>query len=45
MNLRNDMIIYFRTEEDNGYHLQTTLQVQREHKLYEKIIKCDLYQK
>jgi len=41
--LIDDLLIYFRTREEHEEHLQIILQVLREHKLYEKFSKCELF--
>ena len=39
--LLNDILVYSKNEEENEEHLRLTLQVLREHQLYEKLSKCD----
>ena len=40
----DDILIYSKNEADHTQHLETTLQVLREHKLYAKFEKCDFWQ-
>ncbi|KAL6225621.1 hypothetical protein ACLB2K_004470 [Fragaria x ananassa] len=40
----DDILIYSKNEADHKNHLETTLQVLREHKLYAKFEKCDFWQ-
>ena len=39
----DDILIYSKNEEEHEEHLRIALQFLREHKLYEKLRKCDLY--
>ena len=39
----DDILIYYKNEEEHEEHLILTLQLLREHKLYEKLRKCDFY--
>ena len=39
----DDILIYFKNEEEHEEHLRLTLQLLREHQLYAKLIKCDFY--
>jgi hypothetical protein len=41
----DDILIYYKSEEENEHHLRLVLQVLREHHLYAKFIKCYFYQK
>ena len=36
----NDILIYFKNEEEHEEHLRIVLQLLREHNLYAKLIKC-----
>ena len=38
-----EILIYSMNEEEHEEHLRLTLQFLREHQLYEKLSKCDLY--
>ena len=38
----DDILIYFKNEEEHEEHLRMALQLSREHKLYAKLSKCDL---
>ena len=40
----DDILTYYKSEEEHEHHLRLVLQVLREHQLYEKIIKCSFYQ-
>ena len=39
----DDILIYLKTKEEHDQHLQIILQVLREHKLYAKFSKCELF--
>ena len=39
----DDILIYSNNEEEHEEHLRLTLPFLREHKLYEKLSKCDFY--
>ena len=39
----NDILIYYKNEEEHEEHLRLTLKVLREHQLYAKLSKCDSY--
>ncbi|WVZ62418.1 hypothetical protein U9M48_012174 [Paspalum notatum var. saurae] len=39
----DDILIYFKTEEEHEEHLRLVLQKLREHKLYAKFSKCDFW--
>ena len=39
----DDILIYSKNEEEHEEHLRMELQWLREHKLYEKLSKCDFY--
>ena len=39
----DDILIYSKNEEEHEEHLRLTLQLLREHWLYAKLSKCDLY--
>ena len=39
----DDTLVCYKNEEEHEEHLRMTLQVLREHKLYEKLSKCDFY--
>jgi hypothetical protein len=41
----DDILIYYKSEEEHEKHLRMVLQVLREHKLYAKMSKCIFYQK
>ena len=41
----DDILVYFKSEEDHEQHLRMVLQVLREHQLYAKMIKCSFYQR
>ena len=41
----DDILIYFRTEEEHAQHLHIVLQRLREHQLYAKFSKCDFWLK
>jgi hypothetical protein len=36
----DDILIYFKSEEEHEHHLRLVLQVLREHQLYAKLSKC-----
>jgi hypothetical protein len=40
----NNILIYSRLEKEHEHHLRLVLQVLKEHRLYENIIKCSFYQ-
>ena len=39
----DDILIYSKTKEEHEEHLKIVLQVLREHQLYAKFSKCDLF--
>jgi len=39
----DDILIYFKTEEEHSQHLRIVLQTRREHKLYAKLSKCEFW--
>ena len=39
----DDIVVYYNNEEEHEEYLRLTLQVIREHQLYEKLSKCDFY--
>ena len=39
----NDILIYFKSEEDHKDHLRVVLQVLRDHQLYAKFSKCEFW--
>ena len=39
----DNILIYSKNEEEHEDHLRLTLQLLREHQLYEKLSKCDIY--
>ena len=39
----DDILIYFKNEEEHEEHLRMTLKLLREHKLYAKLRKCGFY--
>ena len=39
----DDILIYSKNEEEHGENMRLTLQLLREHKLYENLSKCDFY--
>ena len=41
----DDILIYSKNEEEHEEHLILVLQVLRENRLYEKLSKCDFYQR
>jgi hypothetical protein len=41
----DDIIIYSKNMEEHEEHLKLVLQVLREHQLYAKFSKCDVFQK
>jgi hypothetical protein len=41
----DDILIYYKFEEDHEHQLRLVLQVLREHQLYAKLSKCSFYQK
>jgi hypothetical protein len=41
----DDILVYFKSEEEHEQHLRMVLQVIREHQLYAKLRKCSFYQK
>jgi hypothetical protein len=41
----DDILIYYKSKEENEQHLRMVLQVLREHHLYAKLSKCSFYQK
>jgi hypothetical protein len=41
----DDIIIYYKSEEEHEHHLRMVFQVLREHQLYAKLSKCSFYQK
>jgi hypothetical protein len=41
----DEILIYFKSEEEIEHHLRMVLQVLREHHLYAKLRKCSFYQK
>jgi hypothetical protein len=41
----DDMLIYYKLEEEHEQHLRMVLQVLREHQLYAKLSKCSFYHK
>eukprot|EP00253_Pinus_taeda_P036627 PITA_36627 len=40
----NDILVYFKNEEDHVKHLAATLRLLREHQLYVKLNKCSFFQ-
>jgi hypothetical protein len=41
----DDILIYYKLEEEHEHHLRMVLQVLREHQLYAKLSKFSFYQK
>jgi hypothetical protein len=41
----DDILIYYKSEEEHEKHLRMVLQVLREHQFYSKLSKCSFYQK
>ena len=41
----DDILVYYKSWEENEKHLRMVLQVLREHRLYTKLSKCIFYQK
>jgi hypothetical protein len=41
----DDILVYYKIEEEHEKHLTIVLQMLRKHKLYAKFAKCDFYQK
>jgi hypothetical protein len=41
----DDILVYFEMEEEHEEHLRIILQTLRKHQLYDKLDKCDFYQK
>jgi hypothetical protein len=41
----DDILIYSKNREEHEEHLKLVLQVLREHQLYAKFSKCDIFQK
>jgi hypothetical protein len=41
----NDILVYSRSEEEHDEHLRLVLQKLREHRLYAKLSKCDVWLK
>ena len=41
--LLDDILVYYKNEEEHEEHLRLTLQLLREHQLYAKLSKCDFY--
>jgi hypothetical protein len=41
----DEILVYFKSEEEHEKHLRMVLQVLREHNLYAKLSKCSFYQK
>jgi hypothetical protein len=41
----DDIIIYYKSEEEHENHLRMVLQILREHQLYAKLSKCSFDQK
>jgi hypothetical protein len=41
----DDILIYYKSEEEHEYHLRLVLQILREHQLYAKLSKFSFYQK
>jgi hypothetical protein len=41
----DDILIYYKSEEEHEHHLRLVMEVLREHHLYDKLIKCSFYQK
>jgi hypothetical protein len=41
----DDILIYYKSEEEHEHHLRLVLQVMREHQLYANLSKCYFYQK
>ena len=39
----DEILVYFKNEEEHEEHLRLTLQLLREHRLYAKLSKCDFY--
>ena len=39
----DDILVYSKDGEEHAEHLRLTLQLLREHQLYEKLSKCDFY--
>ena len=39
----DDILVYYKNNEEHEHHLFIVLQVLREHQLYAKFIKCDFY--
>ena len=39
----DDILVYYKNEEEHKEHLRLTLQLLREHQLYAKLSKCDFY--
>ena len=39
----DDILVYYKNEEEHEEHLRLTLQLLREHQLYAKLRKCDFY--
>eukprot|EP00253_Pinus_taeda_P003649 PITA_03649 len=40
----NDILVYFKNEEEHAKHLATVLRFLREHQLYSKLNKCSFFQ-
>ena len=39
----DDILVYYKNEEEHEENLRLTLQLLREHQLYAKLSKCDFY--
>jgi len=39
----DDILLYLKNEQEHEEHLRIILQVLREHEIYDKLIKCDIY--
>ena len=39
----DDILIYFKSEEDHERHLRVVLQTLRKHQLYDKFSKCEFW--
>ena len=40
----DDILVYYKNEEEHAEHLATVLRLLREHQLYAKLSKCSLFQ-